>query len=155
MFIFTAKFDKQKLIAAIMALIIIIAVIALITTKSDTAVETYTSSLIVKNNDQRISYLESFGWEVSEEPIEQQTVIIPKDFSEVYQEYNKLQIKQGFDLTDYAGMEAERYTYQILNYPSSDSSVVADIIVYRNRVIAGDIQSVSMNGFMSELNYPN
>jgi len=30
--------------------------------------------------------------------------------------------------------------------------VVADIIVYRNKVIAGDVQSTALNGFMHGLN---
>ena len=33
--------------------------------------------------------------------------------------------------------------------------VVADIIVYRNRVIAGDIQSNALDGFMVGLKYPS
>jgi len=49
-------------------------------------------------------------------------------------------------------MEAMRYTYEILNYPTGDKGIVADIIIYRNSVIAGDVQSTALNGFMHGLN---
>jgi hypothetical protein len=32
--------------------------------------------------------------------------------------------------------------------------VVADIIVYRNRIIAGDVQSAALDGFMTGLGFP-
>ena len=51
-------------------------------------------------------------------------------------------------------MEAVRYTYRILNYPENES-VVADIIVFRNEIIAGDIQNNSLDGFMAGLKFPN
>ena len=46
-----------------------------------------------------------------------------------------------------------RYTYKILNYPG-EADVVADIIVFRNQVIAGDVQSVALYGFMHGLSMP-
>ena len=30
-----------------------------------------------------------------------------------------------------------RYTYKVLNYPNYDGTVYANILVYRNRVVAG------------------
>jgi len=47
-------------------------------------------------------------------------------------------------------MEAVRYTYKVLNYPNAEN-VVADIIVFRNEVIAADVQSTSLDGFMHGL----
>ena len=111
-------------------------------------------SAVVKNNDDRIAYLESFGWEVAEEPIEEVTVTIPQYFDEVFRHYNEIQIEQGFDLSKYAGLEAVRYTYSITNYPTGETCIVADIIVYRNEVIAGDVQSTALEGFMHGLAMP-
>ena len=39
-------------------------------------------------------------------------------------------------------------------HKDAGEDVVADIIVYRGRVIAGDIQSITLDGFMSTLDYP-
>ena len=43
-------------------------------------------------------------------------------FTGVYEEYKALQKNQGFDLTEYTGMEAIRYTYRVLNYLRTEQS---------------------------------
>ncbi len=153
MFIFTTKFNKSRVIAVLLALAMIIAVIVILTSGNDGNSVT-AGNLSVKSNEDRVKFLQGYGWEVNEVPIEQQDVIIPQTFSQVYAEYNSLQESQGFDLTEYAGLEATRYTYEVLNYPGVDSQVVADIIVCKNKVIAGDIQCISLDGFMSGLSFP-
>lgn len=40
-------------------------------------------------------------------------VIIPQDFNSVYEKYNEIQKKSVFDLSNYAGKPAKRYTYSI------------------------------------------
>lgn len=151
MFIFTAKFNKKKAILIVLLLGILLCAIILFASRHSSTAETAALSAVVKNNDQRVEYLESLGWKIESEPIEEQTVIIPKTFPDVYANYNELQIQQGFDLSEYAGMEATRYTYKVLNYPNEKNMVVADILVYRNEVIAGNIQSVALDGFMTGL----
>ena len=154
-FIFTARLNKRKLISALLIIIVLIAIIVLATAGGDDEdMAVATLSAVVKNNEQRIAYLESFGWDVSDEPIDEIPIVIPKKFDDVYAGYNQLQLSQGFDLSKYGGLEAVRYTYGVLNYPSGDNSVVADIIVYRNQIIAGDVQSTAMNGFMTGLKFP-
>ena len=43
-----------------------------------------------------------------------------------------------------------------MNYPGagSDDPIVADLVVYRNEVIAGDVQSTRLDGFMHGLAFP-
>lgn len=155
MFVFTAKLNKKRLMAAVIVFILIVAAILTVCVmKSAGAVETLSTSSVVKTNEQRIEYLKNLGWEVEPKPIDEQTIAIPTEFSDVYQEYNLLQAEQGFDLKEYAGVEAVRYTYNVLNHPTCADQVVADIIVYRGRVIAGDIQSTVLDGFMSTLVFP-
>jgi hypothetical protein len=158
MFIFTAKFNRKKAIAIILALAVLLVVIILIAAnagkKTENANETAALSAVVKNNEQRVNYLKALGWEVEKEVIEEQNVVIPRTFSDIYADYNALQKAQGFDLSKYGGLEAMRYTYKVLNYPGAEGTVVADIIVNRNEVIAGDIQSNALDGFMVGLEYP-
>lgn len=154
MFIITAKLDRKKVIGGALILVVLVAAAILIFSSSGDAETAGSFDAVVKTNEQRVAYLESFGWKVNAEPIEQQRVTIPKDFSKVYDKYNALQKTQGFDLKKYSGLEAVRYTYEITNHPSASGRVVADIIVYRNRVIAADIQSVSADGFMEGLTFP-
>lgn len=156
MFIFTAKFDKKKAVIAVILLAVILIAIILVAAKRDNSPSSNAAALsaIVKNNEQRIEYLNSLGWDVSEEPIEEETIVIPREFNDVYKEYNNLQISQGFDLSDFGGIEATRYTYKVFNYPDMEDNVVVDIIVYRNEIIAGDVQSIVINGFMQGLEMP-
>lgn len=147
MFMLTAKLDKRKVIGGALVLVALVAGAILIFGigggDSETAAKL---GATVRSNDQRVEYLSSLGWSVDPQPVEEQTVTIPKDFSEVYEDYNALQRGQGFDLKKYAGLEAVRYTYEVKNHPTATGRVVADMIVYRNRVIAADIQSLSADG---------
>lgn len=105
------------------------------------------------DNAGRIAYLASFGWEVEEEPWEILEIVIPEEFDNAYEQYNQLQIKQGFDLTRWHGKTARRYTYRILNYPAPTDTVYANLIICDQQIIAGDVSSVALNGFMHGLVY--
>ena len=43
------------------------------------------------------------------------------------------------------------YTYRVTNYECSTDTVLAQLFVYRNRVIGGDIHATAMDGFMHGL----
>ncbi len=101
-----------------------------------------------RNDEERVAYLASYGWQVSEKPTESQTVTLPKDFDKVFAAYNELQKQQGFDLSEYAGKTVERYTYTVENYPDYDGTVYANLLVSRGRVIGGDVCSAEANGFL-------
>ena len=156
MFIVTTKFSKKKAVSGIIILAVVLTIIIILAGMGAKAKPASAPALAatVKDNEQRVEYLEQLGWQVSEQAIDQQDITIPKQFNEIYQDYNSLQQNQGFDLEDYAGMDATRYTYEILNYPNCTDTVVADIIVYKDMVIAGDIQSTAMDGFMQGLEFP-
>jgi hypothetical protein len=149
MVIWTAKFNKKRAILAVAVLAAALIAIILFAGRRDSGAPRPAS--LVRNNDERVAFLNSLGWEVEETVLEQQQVLIPKEFGAVYEEYNALQLQQGFDLTKYAGMDAMRYTYRLLNYPDANVSAVADIIVCQNEVIAGDVQSNALDGFMKPL----
>ena len=159
MYIFTTKFNKKKAVIAVLVLAAILIAVILIAgavgrSNASKAKETASLSAVVKNNEQRVNFLNSLGWEVDKNPLEEQKVVIPREFSSVYKNYNEIQKAQGFDLQRYGGIEAQRYTYKVHNYPGASSNVVADIIVYKNQIIAGDIQSNAFDGFMVGLKYP-
>ncbi len=137
MFVYTWKFSKKKLTIAILAIVVLIAAILLIFSGGGEAKEAISLSGSARTAKDRVSLIKSLGWEIEEEPIETQSVVIPTEFTGVYADYAKLQEEQGFNLSKYAGKEATRYTYRVLNYPGVEDSVVIDIIVYRGKVIAG------------------
>ena len=108
----------------------------------------------VKSNEVRVAYLESYGWAVSAQPIAVEELIIPEAFDETYSQYLELQAGQGFDLTDYAGKRVKRYTYEITNYPTGEAGVQANLMLYRNTVIGGEVLSPQMDGFLHGLSMP-
>lgn len=106
----------------------------------------------IKTNEDRIEFLEQFGWEISPNSIEIVEVMIPEEFDAVYENYNKLQSELGLDLQKYKGKRVKRYTYKVLNHPKvSNTEVRANILIYKNEVIAGDIMTTSIEGFMHSL----
>ncbi|MBR7112146.1 MAG: DUF4830 domain-containing protein [Clostridia bacterium] len=102
----------------------------------------------VKTNEDRITFLREFGWEVVGEPVEDTTVTIPAEFDKVFGAYNELQRRQGLDLSPYASRTVERYTYAVTNYEGYDGTVLANLLIWRGRVIGGDICSAEAGGFI-------
>ena len=45
-------------------------------------------------------------------------------------------------------MDCTTYTYRIMNYPGTGDTVLAQLYIYKNRVVAGDIHSTALDGFM-------
>lgn len=102
----------------------------------------------IKTAEDRINFLRQFGWEVESTPVEETEVTIPAEFDKVYKSYNELQKKQGFDLTKYMKKDVMRYTYKITNYPDYKGDVYVNMLVYKKKVIGGDVCSADSNGFI-------
>ena len=144
MMVMTAKVDKKKiLIGAAAVLVLIIMLFTLLGGNSD---DTTPTAATVSNNDARVEFLKSFGWDVAATPVESSQVRIPDKSSEVYDRYNALQKSQGYDLSPYAGKNVMRYVYKINNYPNATEPVYATILVYKNQIIGGDVTDTAAKG---------
>ncbi|HHU22651.1 MAG TPA: DUF4830 domain-containing protein [Clostridiales bacterium] len=154
MFIKTVRLSRKKAVLIILAVAVLLMAIVLIA-GSDGAdgTEAYRLKLIggVKTHEDRVRFLEELGWIVEKEPIEEKSILIPKEFSNVYAEYNELQKQQGYDLSQYCGLEVMLYIYRVANYPNATGEVLACLYVYNNQVIGGDIHSTALDGFMHGL----
>ncbi|MBO4898140.1 MAG: DUF4830 domain-containing protein [Clostridia bacterium] len=94
-----------------------------------------------------------YGWDVSVSPISVTEVKLPDAPDTVYEQYNKIQKKAGFDLAPYYGKTAVRYTYKVYNHKESENTeVYANILVCGGKMIGGDIMSTSLDGFMHAVN---
>ena len=102
----------------------------------------------IKSNEDRINFIKQFGWEVDAQPLKEQEVTIPKEFDKIFAAYNEIQRKQGLDLSSFKKKNVMRYTYTVTNYPDYDGEVYINILVYRNKVIGGDVCSADVNGFI-------
>lgn len=159
MFIFTARLNRKWLIGAAAAFLLFCgAALAVNAMDSDTAVKAAAPSppsVKVKTNEDRIAYLEHYGWQVNPEPISVEEMLIPESFDESYTEYLALQESQGFDLSEYCGKRIKRCTYQITNYPSGEEGIQVSLLIYKNRVIGGEVLSPQLNGFLHGLEMPS
>lgn len=149
MFIFTIKWNKKLALAVIIAVALLLCALIILSRTGDSGQSGSVQKL--KTNAHRIEFLQSLGWEVSEEPIEEKVIVIPQEFSNVYTSYNKLQIAQGYDLSQYCGLEATIYTYSIYNYSGYTGRVVADLYILNHEIIGGDVHSLALDGFMHGL----
>jgi len=148
MFVFTLKWNKKLAILIILAAAIVLCTLIVSIAKSGS---NNAAGIKVKTNEDRQMFLESLGWEVDSNPLEEKKVIIPKEFSKVYKTYNNLQLEQGFDLSKYCGLEVTIYTYKIINYPGYIGDVVAELYVLNYEVVGGDVHSLALDGFMHGL----
>ena len=61
-----------------------------------------------------------------------------------------MQKECGFDLQKYAGKKVELTTFRVTNWPSGED-VLADVLVYKKKVIGGAVYTASVDGFMQGL----
>ena len=144
MMVMTAKVNIKKIAIVFAAAAgIILAIVLLFGGSSDAAP---TAAATVSNNDSRVKFLTDFGWEVSTSPAESGQVRIPAEQTPVYERYNALQKSQGYDLSPYAGKSVMRYVYKVNNFPGATEPVYATLLVYKNRIIGGDITNTAAKG---------
>lgn len=109
------------------------------------------SSLNGKTNKNRINFFKQYGWKTTNEPCEISEIVIPKSFDDVFENYNELQKKQNLDLSKYKGKIVKHYSYEITNYPNHSDNIRGNLLVYKGQIIASDICSLDLNGFMHEV----
>ena len=148
----TAKVDIKKIVIALAAVVaVIIALVLLFGGSSDS---TSTAAPAVSDNDARISFLKSFGWDVAASPKESGQVRIPETGSDVYDRYNALQKSQGYDLSQYAGKTVMRYVYKVKNFPGATDPVYATLLIHKDQVIGGDVTDTGAKGVIRGFKMP-
>ncbi|PWL97014.1 MAG: DUF4830 domain-containing protein [Clostridiales bacterium] len=156
MFVYSIRSATIKFICAIvLSVAVLITLVALIPTYADDAEPTSSISYskIYENSD-RINFISQFGWEVKETPVEEVEVTVPESFDKVYLGYNEMQKEQGLNLSKYKGKTVTRYTYEVTNYPDYDGTVYISLLVYKDKVIGGDVCSADVNGFVHGFEAP-
>ena len=146
MLIMTTKVDKRKLLIAAVAAVAAIALLMVLGGGDSAPTASMSTAPAADTNDARVKFLTDLGWEVTPSPTETGEVRIPKAGDEVFDRYNELQRSQGYDLTKYAGKKVMRYVYQINNFPEAKEPVYATVLVYKDRIIGGDITDTTPGG---------
>ena len=107
--------------------------------------------LNAQNNADRLSFIDSLGITVESNQPQSKTVLIPEVFYEVYNDYNALQQAAGYDLSLYKGCEVTIYSYDITPPQNYTGESVVNLIVYKDKIIGGDISSTALGGYMLPL----
>lgn len=105
----------------------------------------------MRENSERVGFIEYFGVRVNEAPVEEKTFRLPDDFDRIVAGYNELQKSQGLDIERYANKKVTRYTYEVTNFKDGGASVFVNLFVYRGRLIAADMSRGGDNGFVYPL----
>ena len=136
----TGKLLRASLLAAAVAM----ALLALL-------LYTLPKSPDVSSAEGRAAFLSALGWEIDPGSEEARRVLIPNCAEGVMADYNALQLSQGYDLSGWEGKEVMQYTYRLLHYPGYEQTVYVTLYVSGRRVIAGDVHTAALGGFMHGL----
>lgn len=100
----------------------------------------------------RVHFIENYGWVVEKKAYLCEKIKIPVTFEFAEQEYNEIQKRAGFDLEHYKGAVCDRYSYRLLNHPKDKKYAYINIFVYQNNIIAADVVSPKLDGFITAIN---
>lgn len=162
MFVYTLKASTVKTVALALFSVALIACLIVFLPNEEIPTVPVTASVSesadvkyskLKDVNDMNEFIASLGWTVEKNPIEIVDVVIPEEFNNVYTKYNEIQKEQKLNLEKYKGKTAKRYTYVITNYPDTTQTVYLNLIIYKNKVIAGDVCSADANGFIHGIKY--
>ena len=153
MFIYSIRASTIKMIGLITLALVLIGALALSGQTSAVAAMSSNTGIDyggIKTKEDRIAFIEQFGFKVDQASEEEAAFRMPKDFDRVILGYNELQKKQGLDLSKYQNKKVTRYTYKLLDY-DYDGEVYANLFVHRGKIVACDISTANPDGFVLPL----
>lgn len=113
-----------------------------------------TEVITAATNEERVAYLEGLGWQVEPQPIETLDLQLPEKLEGEWDAYAKLQKGQGLPFSEFAGQAVKRYTYTVTNYPEIPQGVQANLYLWGDQLIGGDVIFTGQGGFQTDLAFP-
>ena len=105
----------------------------------------------VSTTEGREMFLKELGWEIDTTSEDCRNVVIPESMEGIMKEYNRIQQEQGYDLSKHAGESCKQYSYFVTNYPNCGQTVIVTLYIQGKQLIAGNIHTAEINGFMHGL----
>lgn len=154
MFVLKLKIRKRHIVSILIAIVtaILLFIIFIMSSGNSAPSDSATCdeigkfSLVAQTVGGEVGFIKQFGYDVNADSRECETVVIPSDFNEIYDEYNNLQKKIGLDLEAYKGREVQEITYKINN----SEEKYAVILTLKGRVIGAHLT----NGEYGDANKP-
>lgn len=116
--------------------------------------EKKTEIITAATPEERVAYLEGLGWQVEPQPIETLDLQLPETLENEWSDYAKLQKGQNLPFAEFTGQSVKRYTYTVTNYPDIPQGVQANLYLWGDQIIGGDIIATGQGGFQSDLAFP-
>ena len=113
-----------------------------------------TEVITAATNEERVAYLEALGWQVEPQPIETLDLQLPEKLEGEWDAYAKLQKGQVLPFSECAGQAVKRYTYTVTNYPEIPQGVQANLYLWGDQIIGGDVIFTGQGGFQTDLAFP-
>ncbi len=151
MFVYSLRASTLRFFGVIaVSLAVLITLITLVPTHAveDSNLTASYSYEKVRSEDDAEKFLAQFGWIVDATPIDVTQVTMPDEFDKIFSAYNEIQKRQGLDLLKYKRKKLTRYTFEVTNYSGYEGRVLANVLVYRGKVVGGDICSADVDGFV-------
>ena len=139
--------SKRKLLVVVLLILAVLAAVFLLRSCSNREADLSTSA-------GRQSYLRSLGWDIDTDSEEYKRVRLPNNLDGVLADYNAIQLEQGCDLSKHLGEACDQYSYAVLNYPDPEQTVRVTLYIQGGKLIAGDVHSTALDGFMQGLAKP-
>ncbi|MBR5867980.1 MAG: DUF4830 domain-containing protein [Clostridia bacterium] len=153
MFILTTKLSPTKLLAISLAVVTLVLGVVFLALPKNDSVEASASMKVRDAQDVR-TFLSSKGWETSVSG-SNENVTIPTEWNDIFETYNRIQVDQGYDLQKLKGKEVTRYTFQVTNYPDQNETVLANVLVYKGKIVGGDLSTTRADGYMHGFSLPD
>ena len=158
MFICSVRAGTLKFLGAVLLSLALFLAILVLVEPEATATGAEAQEVVnyagIRTDEDRVTFLATFGWEVDPTPTEEVTFLLPDEFDRVLAGYNEIQKDQGLDLARYKNKKVTRYTYEVKNYEGYDGKVYVNLLVYRNKVVGGDVCSADSSGFIHGFGKP-
>lgn len=143
----TGGFTRRKTLT----LLLICGIVLLLIFTARSVFGTKEQPLDLNTADGREAYLKSLGWEIDRDSESFRSVLVPQKLEGIMAQYNKIQLRQGYDLSKHLGQSCKQYCYDVKNYPGGQGKVIVSLYIQDGKVIAGDVHSTAVNGFMHGL----
>ena len=144
MFVVSMKTTRLRMLVTVAAVTFLL--VSMLVLSDRQQVSATGAPLSADSDTARRAALEGLGYEIG--PVEAQVreIRLPAEEDAAFAAYNLLQLETGYDLSAYRGRRVKCWTYEVTNYPG-EQAVQANVNVYKDKIIGGDISSALQDGF--------
>ncbi len=144
MFVVSMKTTRLRMLVTVAAVTFLLFSMLVLSDRQQTTATVAPTA--VSDDAARRAALESLGYETGPAEAQVREIQLPTEADEAFSAYNLLQLDTGYDLSSYRGRRVKCWTYTVTNYPA-EPSVQANLYVYKDKIIGGDISSTLRDGF--------